>query len=84
MKNKFVKTAPIETYGKDANGILTAIMDADERPTSVKEKFDDFYDALSSEDYNLARKILNELKVEIGENDPDITSCEVKLDLAEM
>ena len=84
LKNKAVEPAPSETYGKDANGVLTAIMDTHERPAPVKEKFADFYDALTLEKYSLAHKILNELKDEIGENDPEIVSCEVKLDLAEM
>ena len=84
LKNNAVKSAPIETYGKDANSVLTAIMDADERPAPVKKKFDDFYDALAYYDYDTAHKILNELKDELGDNYPDITSCEVKLDLAEM
>ncbi|HQM02250.1 MAG TPA: AAA family ATPase [Ruminococcus flavefaciens] len=84
LKNNAVKNAPIETYGKDANSVLTAIMEADERPAPVKVKFDKFYDALASDDYDTARKVLNELKDELGDNYPDITSCEVKLDLAEM
>lgn len=84
LKNNAVKSAPIETYGKDANSVLTAIMEADERPAPVKKKFNDFYDALASDDYDTAHKILSELKDELGDNYPDITSCEVQLDLAEM
>lgn len=84
LKNNTVKNAPIETYGKDANSVLTAIMDSDERPAPVKERFNEFYNALAADDIDTARKILNELKDELGDDYPDITSCEVKLDLAEM
>ena len=84
LKNKNVKAAPIETYGKDANSVLKAIMDADERPAPVKEKFKEFYDALSDKNYRLAIEILDDLKKKIGDNDPDIVTCEMELDLAEM
>ena len=84
LKNKDVKAAPIETYGKDANSVLKAIMDADERPAPVKEKFKEFYDALSDKNYRLAIEILDDLKKKIGDNDPDIVTCEMELDLAEM
>jgi len=88
LKNNAVIDAPVETYGKDANSILTAIMDANERPVSVKKKFNEFYNALAqgeeSDDYDEARQILDELKEKLGDDSPDITACEVKLDLAEM
>ena len=59
-------------------------MEADERPAPVKEKFKEFYDALSDKNYRLAIEILDDLKKKIGDNDPDIVTCEMELDLAEM
>ena len=59
-------------------------MDADERPARVKKKFEKFYYALSDKNYRLASEILDDLKKNIGDNDPDIVTCEMELDLAEM
>ena len=35
LKNKNIKLAPIETYGKDVNSVLKEIMDADGRPANI-------------------------------------------------
>lgn len=84
LKNNIIGNSPIETYGKDANSVLKAIMGADERPAPVKEKFEKFYDALAANNYSLANGLLDELREEISDDDPDIAACEIKLDLAEM
>lgn len=84
LKDNHIYDAPTETYGKDANGVLTAIMEADERPISVKKKFDDFYEAMSKKDYDYAEAVVSELEDLIGDNDPDLTACQVKLDLAQL
>ncbi|MBR4021469.1 MAG: AAA family ATPase [Ruminococcus sp.] len=84
LKNRNVIIPEIETYGKDTNSVLKAIMDAVERPITVLKKFSEFYDALANNKYALAEEILNTLKEKIGETDPEIAACEIKLDLAKM
>ena len=74
----------IETYGKDANAILLGVMGADERPKAIKDKFKDFYDAMAKENYDFAEIILNEIKEQIGENDPELNAAQISLDLERM
>lgn len=84
MNNGTVSYAPTETYGKDANGVLNTIMGADERPASVKDKFGAFYDAMAADQYTRAEAILSELSEILGENDPDLAACQMKLALAQI
>lgn len=84
LSNNCVTESPTETYGKDANGVLKAIMGANERPLSVKMKFNDFYDAMTMESYSRAETILRELEESLGENDPDLTACRMQLALAQI
>ena len=74
----------IETYGKDANAILLSVMGADERPTAVKQKFSQFYDAMAKEEYDTAETILQDIKTTIGENDPELNAAQVSLSLERM
>lgn len=84
LNNGNIFNAPTETYGKDANGVLKTIMNANERPIYIKEKFGAFYDAIADSNYSQAESILVELKDLLGEGDPELTACELKLDLAQM
>lgn len=84
MENMHAERPILETYGKDANAILNSIMGADERPKAIKEQFKDFYAAMAEEKYDTAEEILNKLKEEIGENDPEINGAQVSLTLERM
>ncbi len=43
IENNLTSPAPVETYGKDANGILRSIMRVKERPEAIIKRFDAFY-----------------------------------------
>lgn len=75
--------APVETYGKDANGILRSVMHVKERPQIIMERFNEFYSAIDTEDYAKAGDILNCLENDIGE-DPELVSMRVQLDLEQL
>jgi predicted ATP-binding protein involved in virulence len=81
VKDNEIIMAPQQVYGRDTNSIMREIMDTAERPIEIKEKFNNFYSALDSNSFEAARNILHELIQKIGENDPEITSCRVRLEL---
>lgn len=81
MSNMQATYPEIETYGKDANAILNSIMGADERPKNIKDKFKQFYEAISEEKYDFAENILTDIKNEIGEMDPELNAAQVSLAL---
>lgn len=83
IENHTATPAPVETFGKDANGILRSIMRVKERPQSVMQRFDAFYSALDHEDYAKAEEILNGLENDVGE-DPELASMRVQLDLEQL
>lgn len=83
IKNNRIDMPPLETYGKDANGILRTVMEVMQRPEPIMKRFQSFYNALDDEDYETAQRVLNVLENEIG-SDPEIESCRVQLDLAKI
>ena len=70
-------------YGKDSNGILKQ-MDTLERPEVVKMMFDKFYEYIDSKQFDMAQNLLEDIEEKIGENDPELVSCWIKLDLEQM
>lgn len=83
IENNQAVPAPAETYGKDANGILRAIMCVKERPNEIMRKFDLFYKMIDDKDYREAERILEELENNLGD-DPDLTSMRIQLDLEQL
>jgi len=73
-----------ETYGSDANSILTSVMDATERPSEVKSQFAAYYAAIDAGNLDEGERILDELAQQIGTSDPELTSARVTLDLERM
>lgn len=73
-----------ESYGRDANSILTSIMSADERPKEIKELFQDFYLAIHEENYTECEEKLKKIEQLIGPNDPELTSARITLDLEQL
>lgn len=69
-----------ELYGRDVNTTISA-MGADERPTEIKQLFHMFYRCVDNRNVEEAEYVLNQLKTELDETDPEINSCEVKLKL---
>ena len=83
LENYQALPAPAETYGKDANSILRAIMRVKERPDDIMEKFELFYHAIDAQEYTLANEILGNLDEILGD-DSDLTAMHIQLDLEQM
>ncbi len=73
-----------EVYGSDANEILESVMGAKKRPPEIQEMFNNFYNAMDSDNYIHAREILKAIEMLIGSNDSEYVSAAVSLDLAEL
>lgn len=83
IENNQAVPVSVETYGKDANGILHSIMRVAERPQLVMERFDKFYKAIDARDFDKAEDILDRLENDIGE-DPELASMRIQLELERM
>ena len=83
LENYQALPAPMETYGKDANGILRAIMRVKERPNDIMEQFDAFYHAIDLHDYMQADEILSNLEELLGD-DPELAAMRVQLELEQI
>ena len=81
LKDNQVLGSPDETYGKDVNTIVRAIMGADERPRKVKDLFEAFYEAMDRQDLTEAEKILLQLEKILGPSDEELVSCRTRFDL---
>ena len=53
------------------------------RPLAIQKKFDELYCNLDKNEIEKAKKDLSELKAKIDVNDPELTSCTIKIKLAE-
>ena len=82
--NGYPVSPSTETYGSDANSILTSIMNATERPVEIKRMFESFYNAIDNEEFESARALLRRIEDEIGPEDTELVSAHVTLDLAEI
>lgn len=81
LTERGVTTIPAETYGRDANAVLESIMEADRRPRNVKILFGKFHSAIDDKKYKQAEMYLDRIANLIGENDPELASARVELDL---
>ena len=84
LENHQVRKAEMPTYGKDANSILKTVMDVPERPDYVAKKLKAFYECSSRSDLKQARKMIDEIKNVLGEDDPEVVGAETSLDLEAM
>lgn len=84
LKDNQVFGSPDETYGKDVNTIVRAIMEADERPKDIKKMFEMFYSAMDQGDLNEAENILFELEKILGQSDVEAVACRTRLDLEKL
>ena len=76
-----VQREGIQPYGRDVNSIMREVMDVSTRPEPIKQKFADYYSRMDEEDYETAEKILDDLASDLGEDDTEVTSCRVSLQL---
>lgn len=79
-----VDSCEFHTYGTDANRLLNLVFDTDERPSEIKNLFNNFYDRVSNRDFKFAKDILEDLRKILGDLDSEIVSCQVTLDLEQL
>lgn len=84
LKDNNVFTAADETYGKDANTILREVMEVSTRPDAVRSLFEQFYYLLDNEEWKQAEAVIEQLEAEVGNNDAEVNSCRVRLELEQM
>lgn len=84
LKGQEARLAVDETYGKDANTILREVMEVSARPDEIKSLFEEFYELLDEEQWSQADSVLKKLESEIGNNDAEVNSCRVRLELEQM
>ena len=83
LENLQAFNASVETYGKDANGILRSIMRVQERPAEIMGKFEEFYAAIDDSEYKKANEILNKLAKKIGD-DPELAAMRTQLEMEQI
>lgn len=71
---------PAQSYGMDSNWILRHVMDADERDSKVKGKLEEVEKLIVSFDLEKARAKIDDLRAEIGGNDPDLVRLSARVD----
>jgi len=84
LKDNAVLPAADETYGKDANTILREVMEVSARPDDIKIMFERFYDLLDKGEWTQAEAVIEQLETEVGNNDAEVNSCRVRLELEQM
>ena len=67
--------SPPRSFGLDSNRVLEIIQDAEPRNKDVKDKLATIFDAIDSNDFEQARKILATLEAELGEDDPELSAA---------
>ena len=69
------------TYGRDVTSILREMMKVEVRPKIVVNLKNQFYKVLAEENYQEAKKLLDELESILGENDSDFVHAKLSYDL---
>lgn len=70
-----------KTYGRDVTSILREMMKVEVRPEIVVNLKNQFYKVLAEENYQEAKKLLDELERILGENDSDFVHAKLSYDL---
>ena len=84
LKDNAVYPAADETYGKDANTILREIMEVSSRPDDIRNLFELFYNLLDKGEWSRAEAVIDQLEDAVGNNDAEVNSCRVRLELEQM
>lgn len=79
LENFQVRTEHIFIEGRDSNAILRDLM-GDDRGNMGKEKLDLLYDAIDGERLDEARRLIDDLRIRWGGNDPELIRAEGMLD----
>ncbi len=68
-------------YGVQVNDVLEVYQDSNNMVSEIKNEIKKFYKYIEEEDYNEAKRILNLLSKELGDDNPEIVGAKVTLDL---
>lgn len=71
------KAFPENTYGKNNEWILEAIMDDVSRPVEVKKQLDKYFDAIRDNEMDKALKLREELETQIGADEPELLKADI-------
>ena len=71
------KAYPQNTYGRDNEWILEAIMDDVNRPVEVKAKLDDYFEAIRHDKMEIATQLREELETLIGVDEPELIKADI-------
>ena len=66
-----------DAYGKDTNFILEGLMETSERPVDIKEEIMQLFRFIDDNQLNQARKLLQNLEIKIGTQEPKLAKTEV-------
>lgn len=69
------------TYGYQVNDVLAILQNSNMRVPKISSNFKEFYTAIDENNIVLAEEILNKLKEELHNDDPDIVGAQTTLDL---
>ena len=75
--------SPNHSFGVDSSRVLEEIMDADPRATEVKELLSKVSQAIGKEQFDRAQRLIDQLVVRLGEEDPEVTRLRTLLDFME-
>ncbi|MCP4134574.1 MAG: AAA family ATPase [bacterium] len=79
---KIVENTP-HTLGRDSNSILFELMNVEDRPKKSKEQLRKLYDLIENGKLEEAQQLLRELTEQFGDNDSEIVSANLHIDLAQ-
>ena len=77
--------SPTHSFGVDSSRVLEEIMDAPSRDSQVTQLHSKVHQAIGENDVGRAREVLTMLteRLELGENDPDVTHLRTFIDFVE-
>jgi predicted ATP-binding protein involved in virulence len=71
------KAFPENTYGRNNEWILEAIMDDVSRPVEVKAKLDEYFDAIRDNEMDKATQLREGLETLIGADEPELLKADI-------
>lgn len=64
--------------------LFREVMEVAARPDDIRILFEQFYDLLDKGEWSQAEEVIEKLELEIGDNDAEVNSCRVRLELGQM
>lgn len=75
--------SPAKSFGVDSSRVLEEILQTPSRNKSVDDMLKKLYDYLDKEDLGSSKKILDQLKIILGPNDPEVTRSSTMISFLE-